>query len=163
MSLSYKDLVFESNKTHDYTSKTEKIDIYQELEDNLFYYRMELYDLPENINLRCNNVKMFGVKQLNSKFVYFHLSREFDIFFSVKSITNSEYIIKQELCYTDGLKKITNVEFNTDICVPLYIHKCIKVEYDDVEHIPDKVEMIYSTGLLKHEYKNNIININFPY
>jgi hypothetical protein len=161
MSLSYKDLVFESNRTDKYTRK-EEVDIYQEWEDKLNEYRMELYMLPEEVNLRCNDVKRFVIRQSNSQFVYFPLSREFDIFFSVKSITNAEHILKLELCYSDGLEKIKDVEFNKDICVPLYIHKCIKIEYDNVENIPVKVEMIYSVGLLKYKYKNNITNIIFP-
>ena len=59
MSISYKDLVFESNKT-----------------DN---YMMDLCMLPEGVNLRCNDIKRFVIRQPNSKFVYFPLSREFDI------------------------------------------------------------------------------------
>jgi hypothetical protein len=116
----------------------------------------------KGVNLRCNDLKRFVIRQLNSKFVYFPLSREFDIFFSVKSITNAEHILKLELCYADGLEKIKDVEFNKDICIPLYIYQCIKVEYDDLENVPVKVEMIYSAGLLKHNYKNNITNIIFP-
>ena len=161
MSLLYKDLVFESNRTDKYTRK-EEVDIYQEWEDNLNEYKMELYMLPEEVNLRCNDIKRFVIRQPNSQFVYFPLLREFDIFFSVKSITNSEHILKLELCYADGLEKIKDVEFNKDICVPLYIHKCIKIKYDNVENTPVKVEMIYSVGLLKHKYKNNITNIIFP-
>lgn len=161
MSLSYKDLVFESNRTDKYTRK-EEVDIYQEWEDKLNEYRMELYMLPEEVNLRCNDIKRFVIRQPNSQFVYFPLLREFDIFFSVKSITNSEHILKLELCYADGLEKIKDVEFNKDSCVPLYIHKCIKIKYDNVENTPIKVEMIYSVGLLKHKYKNNITNIIFP-
>ena len=161
MSFSYKDLVFESNKTDKYIRKVE-VDIYQEWEDNLHEYRMELFMLPEGVNLRCNDLKRFVIRQPNSKFVYFPLLREFDIFFSVKSITNAEHILKLELCYADGLEKIKDVEFNKDICVPLYIYKCIKIEYDNVENIPVKVDMIYSAGLLKHKYKNNITNIIFP-
>ena len=161
MSLSYKDLVFESNRTDKYT-RTVDVDINQKLEDKLNEYKMELYMLPEEVNLRCNDVKRFVISQPNSKFVYFPLLREFDIFFSVKSITNSEHILKIELCYEVGLEKIKDVEFNKDICVPLHIHKCIKIEYDNVENIPVKVEMIYSVGLLKHKYKNNITNIIFP-
>ena len=161
MSLSYKDLVFESNRTDKYIRKVE-VDIYQEWEDNLHEYRMELYMLPEEVNLRCNDIKRFVIRQPNSQFVYFPLLREFDIFFSVKSITNAEHILKLELCYADGLEKIKDVEFNKDICVPLYIYKCIKIEYDNVENIPVKVEMIYSVGLLKYKYKNNITNIIFP-
>jgi hypothetical protein len=161
MSLSYKDLVFESNRTDKYIRKVE-VDIYQEWEDNLHEYRMELFMLPEGVNLRCNDLKRFVIRQTNSKFVYFPLLRDFDIFFSVKSITNVEHVLKLELCYADGLEKIKDVEFNKDICVPLYIHKCIKIEYDNAENIPVKVEMIYSAGLLKHKYKNNITNIIFP-
>ena len=161
MSLSYKDLVFESNKTDKYIRKVE-VDIYQEWEDNLHEYRMELFMLPEGVNLRCNDLKRFVIRQSNSQFVYFPLLREFDIFFSVKSITNAEHILKLELCYADGLEKIKDVEFNKDICVPLYIYKCIKIEYDNAENVPVKVEMIYSAGLLKHKYNNNITNIIFP-
>ena len=161
MSLSYKDLVFESNRTDKYIRKVE-VDIYQEWEDNLHEYRMELFMLPEGVNLRCNDLKRFVIRQSNSKFVYFPLLREFDIFFSVKSITNAEHILKLELCYADGLEKIKDVEFNKDICVPLYIYKCIKIEYDNAENVPVKVEMIYSAGLLKHKYNNNITNIIFP-
>ena len=161
MSLSYKDLVFESNRTDKYTRK-EEVDIYQEWEDKLYDYRMELFMLPEGVNLRCNDLKRFVISQPNSKFVYFPLSRDFDIFFSIKSITNAEHILKLELCYADGLEKIKDIEFNKDICVSLYIYQCIIVEYDDVENVPVKVDMIYSTGLLKHIYKNNITNIIFP-
>ena len=153
MSLLYKDLVFESNRTDKYTRK-EEVDIYQEWEDKLNEYKMELYMLPEEVNLRCNDVKRFVISQPNSKFVYFPLLREFDIFFSVKSITNAEHTLKLELCYCAvGLEKIKDLEFNKDICVPLHIHKCIKIEYDNVENIPVKVEMIYSVGLLKHKFK----------
>ena len=161
MSLSYKDLLFEPNRTDKYMRK-EEVDIYQEWEDNLNEYRMELYMLPEGVNLRCNDIKRFVIRQSNSQFVYFPLLREFDIFFSVKSITNAEHILKLELCYADGLEKIKDVEFNKDICVPLYIYKCIKIEYDNAENVPVKVEMIYSAGLLKHKYNNNITNIIFP-
>jgi hypothetical protein len=148
----YNDLVFASNKTDTYTRKAE-VDIYQEWEDELHKYRMELYMLPEEVNLRCNNVKRFILSRSNSKVVYFPLSREFDIFFSITSITNAEHIRKLELCYADGLEKIKEVEFHKDICVPLYIYQCIKIEYDNVENIPEKIEMIYSAGLLKHKYK----------
>ena len=159
MAFSYKDLVFESNRTDKYKRK-EEVDIYQEMEDNLHEYRMELYMLPEEVNLRCNDVQMFVVSQLNSTYVYFYLSREFDIIFSIKSITNAEHILKVELCYADGLKKIKEVEFNKDISVPLHIYKCIKVEYDDVENIPEKIQMNYSAGLLKHKYKNKSFNLD---
>ena len=88
MSLSYKDLLFEPNRTDKYMRK-EEVDIYQEWEDNLHEYRMELFMLPDDMNLRCNDLKRFVIRQPNSNFVYFPLSREFDIFFSVKSITNA--------------------------------------------------------------------------
>jgi len=159
MALLYKDLVFETSIPQE---KQEEVDIYQQFEDTLYYYKMELYLLPEGVNLRCDDVKIYGVNQFNSKYVYFHLLRNFDIFFAIKSITNAKYIKKLELCYTDGFEKIKQVEFNEDICVPLHIHKCIKVEYDNEENIPLKIEMICSTGLLKHEYKSKITNIIFP-
>ena len=63
MSISYKDLVFESNKT-----------------DN---YMMDLCMLPEGVNLRCNDVKMSVSKPKDYTECSFALSRDFDIFFSV--------------------------------------------------------------------------------
>ena len=77
MSISYKDLVFESNKT-----------------DN---YIMDLSTLPEGVNLRCNDLKMsvYKPKDYTGPLTLpviecsFALSRVFDIFFSVNSITNS--------------------------------------------------------------------------
>ena len=84
MSISYKDLVFESNKT-----------------DN---YMMDLCMLPEGVNLRCNDVKMSVSKPKDYTECSFALSRDFDIFFSVNSITNAEYIQKLELWNADGDK-----------------------------------------------------------
>jgi len=60
MSISYKDLVFESNKT-----------------DN---YMMDLCMLPEGVNLRCNDVKMSVSKPKDYTECSFALSRDFDIF-----------------------------------------------------------------------------------
>jgi hypothetical protein len=96
-------------------------------------------------------------------------------------IFNKKKTVRKEVCWTlsnitagnyDQIRiviqnkniilKLKDVEFNKDICVPLYIHKCIKIEYDNAENIPVKIEMIYSVGLLKHKYKNNITNIIFP-
>lgn len=144
MSLSYTDLVFELNKTENYI--------------------MDLCMLPENINLKCTNIEMSVVQPLNSNCVYFPLSRKFDIFFSVNSITNSQHIVKKELCYMDSIKKIKDVEFNTEINLPLYIHQfspfCIKVDYDDMTNIPREIVMTYNAGLLQNKYRNDR-TINF--
>ena len=80
----YKDLIFESNKIDKYKRK-EEVDIYQEFEDKLHELKMELYMLPEDINLRCNDIKMFVPKPHNRKFVYFPLSRDFDIFLHLRT------------------------------------------------------------------------------
>lgn len=66
MSISYKDLVFESNKT-----------------DN---YMMDLCMLPEGVNLRCNDVKMSVSKPKDYTECSFVLSRDFDIFFCVNQL-----------------------------------------------------------------------------
>ena len=115
MSISYKDLVFESNKT-----------------DN---YMMDLCMLPEGVNLRCNDVKMSVAKRPLIHFLgqyyqlvqpkdytecSFALSREFDIFFSVKLITNAEYIQKLELWDADG-DKIKDIQLNEELDIPLNI------------------------------------------
>ena len=144
MSLSCKDLVFELNKTENYI--------------------MDLCMLPENINLKCTNIEMSIVKPQNDCWVYFPLSRKFDIFFSVDSITNSQYIVEKELCYIDSLEKIRDIEFDTDINLPLYIHQytpfCIRVSYNHMSNIPQEIIMTYNAGLLQNKYINDR-TINF--
>lgn len=107
---------------------------------------------------------MSVTKPLNSNYVYFPLSRKFDIFFSVNSITNSQYIVKKELCYMDSIEKIKDIEFDTEINLPLYIHQfspfCIKVEYDNILNIPQEIVMTYDAGLLQNKYRNDR-TINF--
>ena len=132
MSFSYKDLVFESNKT-----------------DN---YMMDLCMLPEGVNLRCNDVKMSVSKPTDyteCSFVLF-LSCEFDIFFSVKSITNADYIQKLELWDgTCGLRgrKIKDIQLNEELDIPLYIFQytplCIKVKFGDDMPISDTKNLIF--------------------
>ena len=133
MSFSYKDFVFESNKT-----------------DN---YMMNLCMLPEEVNLRCNYVKMSVSKPKDYTECSFALSRDFDIFFSVKSITNADYIQKLELWDEDG-EKIKDIQLNEELDIPL----CIKVKFADDVPISPEVEMIYSAGLLQSKYRN----ITFP-
>jgi hypothetical protein len=144
MSISYKDLVFESNKT-----------------DN---YMMDLCMLPEGVNLRCNDVKMSVSKPKDYTECSFALSRDFDIFFSVNSITNAEYIQKLELWNADG-DKIKDIKLNEELDIPLYIFQytplCIKVKYANDVPISQEVEMIYSAGLLQSKYKKDR-TITFP-
>ena len=154
MALSYKDLVFQPSKVDKELKKD--VDIYQAMEDKFHDYNIELFLLPDEVNLQCNDVLMFVISPLNSKFVYFPMSRSFDLFFSVTSITNAEHVLKLTLCYADGLGIIKEVKFKEDLWVPLYLYPCIKVEYDDEANVPVKVQMIYSAGLLKHKYKNTL-------
>jgi hypothetical protein len=140
MSISYKDLVFEPNKT-----------------DN---YMLDLCMLPEGVNLRCNYVKMSGVNPTDctEPLILPVNSREFDIFFCVKSITNAEYIQKLELWEADG-KKIKDIQLDEELNIPLYIFQftsfCIKVTFADDVPIFSEVEMIYSAGLLQPKYRND--------
>ena len=150
MSISYKDLVFESNKT-----------------DN---YMMDLCMLPEGVNLRCNDVKMSVAKPKDYTECSFALSREFDIFFCVNSITNAEYIQKLELWDEDG-EKIKDIQLNEELDIPLYIFQytplCIKVKFKNkYAYFPSmpispEVEMIYSAGLLQSKYRKDR-TITFP-
>ena len=144
MSISYKDLVFESNKT-----------------DN---YMMDLCMLPEGVNLRCNDIKMSISEPKDYTKCSFALSREFDIFFSVKSITNADYIQKLELWDADG-EKIKDIQLNEELDIPLYIFQytplCIKVKFADDVPISPEVEMIYSAGLLQSKYRKDR-TITFP-
>ena len=144
MSILYKDLVFEPNKT-----------------DN---YMMDLCMLPEGVNLRCNDVKMSVSKPKDYTECSFALSREFDIFFSVKLITNAEYIQKLELWDADG-DKIKDIQLNEELDIPLYIFQytplCIKVKFADDVPISQEVEMIYSAGLLQSKYRKDR-TITFP-
>ena len=148
MSISYKDLVFETNKT-----------------DN---YMMDLCMLPEEVNLRCNYVKMSVSKPKDYTECSFDLSREFDIFFSVKSFTNADYIQKLELWdETCGVVrgKIKDIQLNEELDIPLYIFQfsslCIKVKFADDVPISQEVEMIYSAGLLQTKYRKDR-TITFP-
>ena len=148
MSISYKDLVFESNKT-----------------DN---YMMDLCMLPEGVNLRCNDVKMSVSKPKDYAECSFALSRDFDIFFSVNSITNAEYIQKLELwdgTFGMGGRKIKDIQLNEELDIPLYIFQytplCIKVKFADDIPISPEVEMIYSAGLLQSKYRKDR-TITFP-
>ena len=144
MSISYKDLVFESNKT-----------------DN---YMMDLCMLPEGVNLRCNDVKMSVAEPKDYTECSFALSRDFDIFFCVNSITNADYIQKLELWDADG-EKIKDIELNEELNIPLYIFQytplCIKVKFRDNKPISPEVEMIYSAGLLQSKYRKDR-TITFP-
>jgi len=149
MDLWFKNLVFEPNKTEDYT--------------------MDLYMLPVDTNLRANNVKMTGeskniwgkIKSHNSNEIYFILSRKFDIFFNVQSITHSEHIQKLELWYADG-DKIRDIKFDEELNIPLYCFLytpiCIKATFTDNIDISvlSDIEMIYSAGLVQTKYRNEI-------
>jgi hypothetical protein len=94
----------------------------------------------------------------------FALSRDFDIFFCVNSITNADYIQKLELWDADG-EKIKDIELNEELNIPLYIFKytplCIKVKFRDNKPISTEVEMIYSAGLLQSKYRKDR-TITFP-
>jgi hypothetical protein len=123
--------------------------------------------LPKDITLRCNNVKMcISSHQINNNtdnkimIFPFPLPREFDIIFSVNSATNAEHIVKNELCLLDG-EKITDIQLNKEIVCSLYFWRycplCIKIEYNNIIPLPDKVELIYSTGKLT-KYRLDRIN-----
>ena len=112
---------------------------------------MDLCMLPEGVNLRCNDVKMSVAKPKDYTECSFALSRDFDIFFSVNSITNADYIQKLELWdVTCGLggRKIKDIQLNEELDIPLYIFQytplCIKVKFADDVPISQEVEMIYS-------------------
>ena len=46
-------------------------------------------------------------------------------------------------------RKILDIQLNNEIVCSLYFWRyfplCIKIEYDNIIHIPEKVELIYST------------------
>ena len=119
---------------------------------------------PEDITWRCDDIKIIAMNNcIDNKFIYFPLPREYDIIFSVKSFTNEEHIIKQELCFNCGeldREKIVDIVLNTEIVCPMYFFRyfplCIKIEYDNYIHIPDEIEMIYSAGKLTKYRKDRI-------
>jgi hypothetical protein len=108
--------------------------------------------LPTDIILRRDNVKMYSFNK-NNNFIIFHfpLPRDFDIIFSINTISNAEYIVRNELCLLDG-PKIIDIQLNKEIVCDLYYWRycplCIKIEYSNITDIPEKVEMIFSTGKL---------------
>ena len=123
--------------------------------------------LLEDITLRRNDIKMVVPNTCvdGSKIVYFDfpLPRDFDIIYSIKSFTNDEYIIKIELCLLNGEihgEKITDIQLNSEIICSLYFTRyfplCIKIEYDDIIHIPAEIEMIYKTMNLTKYRKDRV-------
>ena len=110
--------------------------------------------LPKDIILRCDNIKMcIYTSEKNNNFIIFPfpLPRDFDIIFSINTITNADYIVRNELCLLDG-PKIIDIQLNKDIVCDLYFWRycplCIKIEYSNITDIPQKVEITYSTGKL---------------
>ena len=147
--ISYKDLVFEIITYHKHCM-------------------IDFYKLPPDINLRCNNViekNKMSEKRIKDNCAYFILFPLYDIFFDVESITGAEYILKKELCFIDGFKKIKDIEFGVDNHIPVYLFEdtpmCVKVLYSDISKIPDTVEMVFSTGHLQYKYKRDMTVI-FP-
>ena len=67
---------------------------------------MSISLLQEDITLSCNDIKMIVSNNCigDNKIVYFDfpLSIFFDIFFSIKSFTNADYIVNIELCFLNG-------------------------------------------------------------
>ena len=112
--------------------------------------------LPKDIVLRCDNVNMYSFKKNNKIIIFpFPLPRDFDIIFSINTITNAEYIVRNELCLLDrdlNETKIIYIQLNKEIVCDLYFWRycplCIKIEYSNITDIPEKVEMIFSTGKL---------------
>ena len=112
--------------------------------------------LPKDIVLRCDNVNMYSIKKNNKIIIFpFPLPRDFDIIFSINTITNAEYIVRNELCLLDrdlNETKIIDIQLNKEIVCDLYFWRycplCIKIEYSNITDIPEKVEMIFSTGKL---------------
>lgn len=63
------------------------------------------------------------------------------------------------MCYVNGLEPIKDIEFNTDINLPLYIYQytsfCIKVSYDNMSNMPQEIIMTFDAGLLQNKYRND--------
>jgi hypothetical protein len=123
--------------------------------------------LPEDITLRCNDITMVVPNTCvdGSKIIYFDfpLPRDFDIIYSIKSFTNAESIAKIELCFLNGDihgEKITDIQLNSEIVCPLYFYRycplCIKIEYESIIHIPEEIEMIYTTMNLTKYRKDRV-------
>ena len=118
----------------------------------ILYIIMDI--LPKDIILKCDNIKMcIYTSEKNNKIIIFPfpLPRDFDIIFSINTITNADYIVRNELCLLDG-PKIIDIQLNKEIVCDLYLWRycplCIKIEYSNITDIPKKVEITYSTGKL---------------
>jgi len=170
MGLTYEDLVVKT------APKDEVPDLNQ---TEMYNHMMSLLRLPENTNLRCDNLKMAMPKGSMPKgsmpkenTVYFQLDRKFDIFFGVTGLTNASDITKIQVWYQQCYQEVVTIEpvqdvvLNTDIVIPLYIYQYtplyIKVEYSDTIQLPEEVEMTYSAGLLQTKYRRDR-TIKFPF
>jgi hypothetical protein len=160
MTLLYEDLLFDTAPA---VKPTDEVPDWTPTEMDI--HMISLLRLPEDTNLRCDNVKMTMPK---SNIVFFQLNRKFDIFFSVTGLTNASDINKIEVCYQQGLtiEPVQDVKLNTDIVIPLYNYQYtplyIKVEYSDTTQLPEEVEMTYSAGLLQTKYRRDR-TIKFPF
>ena len=160
MGLTYKDLVFETAPA---VQPTDEVPDWTLTEMDA--HMISLRRLPEDTNLRCDNVKMTTPK---GNAVYFQLDRKFDIFFSVTGVSNVSDITKIEVCYQQALtiESVQDFMLNVDIAIPLYKYQYtplyIKVEYSNTTQLPEEVEMTYSAGILQSKYRRDI-TITFPF
>ena len=164
MGLTYKDLVFETAPA---VKPTDEVPDWTPTDMDI--HMISLLRLPEDINLRCDNVKMTTPK---GNAVYFQLDRKFDIFFSVTTVSNASDITKIEVCYQQcyqqalTIEPVQDVMLNVDIAIPLYKYQYtplyIKVEYSNTTQLPEEVEMTYSAGILQSKYRRDI-TITFPF
>jgi len=164
----YKKITFDTG-----ADTTDKLPIlYKDLVFEIITYHkhcmMDLYKLPPDINLRCNNViekNKMSEKRIKDNCAYFILFPLYDIFFAVELITGAEYILKKELCFINGFTKIKDIEFGVDNHIPVYLFEdtpmCVKVLYSDISKIPDTVEMVFSIGHLQYKYKRDM-KVIFP-
>ena len=154
----YKDLVFENNLTGLYIDSMK-----------------QLVQLPKNINVKCNNINIKHEIDViyNKTEIYIPLGRKFDIIFNISNIDNDNdndndkvnyHIIKKEL-YGNIFNKICDIEFNEDFVLPIvlipYTEILVKLTFDNILNIPEKINLIYTGGLLQTEYRLNH-NIIYP-
>ncbi len=122
---------------------------------------------PTESNFRFNNVSITFEKKYGNtdreRFIYnqvrYTIYRYFDVFIGISSITDSQFIKQIGLYNKKTNTKIKDIVLNEDFALILsnenYCYNpCeICIDYIDAEHVPDKIEILYSGAII---YKNDV-------
>jgi hypothetical protein len=120
---------------------------------SLFAYENARFQ-NEFLNSKFDNVEIYKDnvnKIFNNRQVYLSIPlKDYDILFSLTSITNEEYLEKIELFL--GLhSKICKIEMNKNFCLPLLFPRnnlCLKLTFCSRDKVPEEIRVLANIGYL---------------